>query len=221
MFGRVSRYDEHPIDRRLYKDVVGRVTYPSELPISADRSEVSPWKAILPIVVLFFLVTAMSVQLSSDRIFLGWLIHAFYFGLLGAIVYHLCPPQINERVEINTDEVIFERLGVTGYQVERVPLIQYRGVIPITYIRINEAGVTYKEYGAALRHADPTKTVLLTLNPIRYEGLVEHYAQLLSLKPLFEEKFALHLINKRSFWQTYVEAIFNSKSSAKSKRSMR
>ena len=208
MFGRVSRYDEHPTDRNAYRDVIGRVSHPTELPISAERSEVSPWKVIIPIIFLFFLVTSMSVKLSSDRIFLGWFIHAVCFGILGLIVYHLCPPQINDRVEINKYEVTFERLGVTGYQVERVPLAQYRGVIPITYVSVNEEGVSYKAYGAALRHADPTKTVLLTLNPIRYEGLVEHYAKLLELKPLFEDKFSLHLVHKKTLWSTYVESAF-------------
>ena len=221
MFGRVSRYDEHPTDRSAYRDVIGRVTYPTDLPIVAERSEVSPWKVILPIVALFILVTSMSVKLSSDRIFLGWFIHAVCFGLLGAIVYHLCPPQINERVEINSDEVTFERLGVTGYRVERVPLTQYRGVIPITYVRINDVGVSYKEYGAALRHADPTKTVLLTLNSIRYDGLVEHYAKLLELKPLFEEKFSLHLIHKSTFWSSYIESKLKQDSNALSKRGTR
>lgn len=207
MFGRVSRYDEHPTDRSAYRDVIGRITYPTELPISAERSDLAPWKVVLPIVALFILVTSASVKLSSDRIFLGWIVHAVYFGLLGAIVYHLCPPQKNERVEINAHDVTFECLGVTGYHVERVPLTQYRGVIPITYVSVNDSGVSYKEYGAALRHADPTKTVLLTLNPIRHDGLVEHYAKLLSLKPLFEEKFTLHLVQKKTFWSHPIELL--------------
>ena len=196
MFGRVSRYDEHPLNRRAYQDVISRVTHPAELPIAAERSKTTPSKVVAPLVTLFLAVTTLSVYLSSENMFLGWVTHAIYFGILGMIVYHLCPPQLNERVEVNEQEVIFERLGITGYQVERIPLEQYRGVIPITCESIDPRGGSYKEYGAALRHPDPTKTVILALSPLLHDGLVEHYAQLLTLRPLFEDKFSLHLTFK-------------------------
>lgn len=192
MFGRVSRYDEHPSKRDVYHDVIGRSTLPSELPLSSERSGSSPSRVLIPLLLIFFIIT-MSCHLLVPRMFLGWLIHGVCFALLGAVIYRLCPPEWVQRIEITSDTVYFERLGITGYMVEKIPLSQYRGIIPVTHIKVDEAGTPIKEFGAALRHADPTKTIILALTPLANDRLVDHYAQLLSVKPLYEKKFALQL----------------------------
>ena len=125
--------------------------------------------------------------------FLGWFIHGLCFAVLSGIVYRLCPPQWTERVEVNQQEVFFEFLGLTGYHVERIPLLQYRGIIPITHLTTNQEGTPYQEHGVALRHADPTKTVILALSPIPNEQTLKHFAQLLKVKTLQDKKFALQL----------------------------
>ena len=200
MFGRVSRYDEHPQERSAYPEVLVDTLYPRDLPLASEYSEVTPWKIIAPISLLFFTVT-LSAHLYFGSMFLGWFIHALYFSVLGFIVYHLCPPQLHERIEINETEVVFERLSVSGYRVEHIPIRQYRGVVPITYRGVSHDGQPYQEFGVALRHADPRKTLILTLHRLKHDDLVEHYAQLFNLKPLFEERFILHLKGKRSRWR--------------------
>ena len=108
MFGRVSRYDEHPQERGLYPEVRVDTLYPKELPLASEHSEITPWKVIVPLVMIFLAVTLIAHFIFGEM-FLGWFIHALYFGVLGFIVYHLCPPQVHERVEINEEQVIFER----------------------------------------------------------------------------------------------------------------
>ena len=66
---------------------------------------------------------------------------------------------------------------------------------------MDQEGKVYREFGVALRHADPRKTVILALHSQSRDDLVDHYAQLFDLKPLFEEQFALHLRGKRSRWR--------------------
>lgn len=200
MFGKVSRYDEHPTRLEVYRQVIGRSSTPQNLPLSSEETGLSPWRVIFPMFVLFVLVTE-SCALLAPTMFLGWLIHGLCFTILGGIVYHLCPPQWTERVEVNEREVFFELLGLTGYHVEKVPLVQYRGIIPITHTCTTPDGVIYKEYGVALRHADPTKTIILALSPIYNEQILKHFAQLLKVKILREKKFALHLQSKKSIVQ--------------------
>ena len=201
MFGRVSRYDEHPSRLAVYKQVISRSATPVELPLVSETTGRSLWRLSLPIVILFLTVTELS-SLYAPNMFLGWFTHALIFGALGVIVYHLCPPQWTERIEVNEREVVLEILGVTGYRVDHIPLVQYRGLIPITHVGVNQSGVSIKEYGVALRHADPTKTLILSLSPIQHERAVEHFSRLLKVKPLREEKFALHLKSKQTRWKT-------------------
>ena len=196
MFGKVSRYDEHPARRSAYYDVIGRSATPHALPLSAERSGSAHWRIVIPLFLIFFGVTWASLHLAP-QMFLGWLTHGICFILLGIILYRLCPPHWVERVEVTSEEVHFERLGVTGYRIECVPLAQYRGIIPVTHQGMDDTGSPIKEYGVALRHADPTKTVILALSPIQHDGLVEHYAELLTVKPIYEEKFSLRLKTKR------------------------
>ncbi len=200
MFGKVSRYDEHPSKLKTYRDVVGRSATPSTLPLLSESTGSSPWHIIMPLVLLFLIVTELCL-LWAPSMFLGWLTHSLIFLILGAIVYHLCPPQWTERVEVNEREVVFEFLGFTGYRVDRIPLAQYRGLIPITHSGTASSGTKYREYGVALRHADPTKTVILSLSSIYHEHAVNHFAQLLNVKPLRDEKFALSLESKRATWR--------------------
>ena len=201
MFGKVSRYDEHPARLAVYKQVVGRTAKPTELPLISESTGRSPWRVIVPIFFMFFVVTEVCA-IYAPNMFLGWFTHGLIFGTLGAIVYHLCPPQWTERIEVNDREVVLEVLGLTGYRVDHIPLEQYRGLIPITHLGISRSGVTIKEYGVALRHADPTKTLILSLSPIQHDQAVKHFAQLLRVKPLREEKFALHLKSKQARWKT-------------------
>jgi hypothetical protein len=201
MIRRVSRYDEHPSHLDTYNQVIGRSSMPTNLPLISESTGQSPWRVILPMITLFFVVTQLCATFAPDM-FLGWFTHSVCFLLLGSIVYHLCPPQWTERTEVNDREVIFEYLGLTGYHVDRVPLVQYRGIIPITHTGLNQSGVNYKEYGVALRHADPTKTIILALSPIQHKQTVEHFATLLKVKALHDQKFALQLKSKSSYWKS-------------------
>lgn len=204
MFGKVSRYDEHPTRFIVYKQVIGRSATPAELPLVSESTGRSPWKIFVPMSLLFLFVTELCA-IYAPNMFLGWITHGLIFTTLGTIVYHLCPPQWTERIEVNEHEVILEMLDLTGFRVDRIPLAQYRGLIPITHVGINASGMTFKEYGVALRHADPTKTIILSLSPIHHEHAVNHFAQLLKVKPLREEKFALHLKSKQARRKTSVE----------------
>ena len=201
MIRRVSRYDEHPNRLDTYSQVIGRSSAPASLPLVSESTGQSPWRVVLPMLFLFFFVTHLCATLAPDM-FLGWSTHTLCFLILGGIVYHLCPPQWTERTEVNDREVVFEYLGLTGYRVDRIPLVQYRGIIPITHTGLNQSGVNYKEYGVALRHADPTKTIILSLSPIQHGQAVEHFAKLLKVKALHDQKFALQLKSKRGPWKS-------------------
>lgn len=195
MLKRVSRYDEHPIRLDAYHQVVGRSSTPHELPLIAELNGQSPSRIIMPLILLFITVT-LSCAHFAPEMFLGWLTHTLCFVFLGIIVYHLCPPDWTRRTEVNQHEIVFEYLDLTGYQVIRVPLAQYRGIIPITHHGQDHSGLDYKEYGVALRHADPTKTVILALSPIKHDQAVEHFSKLLKVKVLHEKKFSLELKSK-------------------------
>ncbi len=195
MLRKVSRYDEHPSKFDAYHQVIGRSSSPTELPLVSELNGQSPSRIIIPLVILFIVVTQACASFAPEM-FLGWLTHTLCFLVLGGIVYHLCPPDWTRRTEVNKDEVIFEYLDLTGYQVIRVPLAQYRGIIPIVHNGIDTSGLPYKEYGVALRHADPTKTIILSLSPLKQEQAVEHFSKLLKVKALHEKKFALELKSK-------------------------
>ena len=195
MLKRVSRYDEHPVRLDAYHQVIGRSSTPSELPLISELNGQSPSKIIMPLILLFVVVTLACANFAPEM-FLGWPTHTLCFVVLGTIVYHLCPPDWTRRTEVNQYEIVFEYLDLTGYQVTRVPLAQYRGIIPIVHNGLDQSGLAYKEYGVALRHADPTKTVILALSPIKHDQAVEHFSQLLKVKVLHEKKFSLELKSK-------------------------
>ena len=195
MLKRVSRYDEHPVRLDAYHQVVGRSSTPNELPLISELNGQSPGRIIMPLIFLFIVVTLACANYAPEM-FLGWPTHTLCFVFLGTIVYHLCPPDWTRRTEVNQHEIVFEYLDLTGYQVIRVPLAQYRGIIPIIHHGLDGSGLAYKEYGVALRHADPTKTVILALNPIKHDQAVEHFSKLLKVKVLHEKKFSLELKSK-------------------------
>ena len=57
MFGRVSRYDEHPKKLSFYKQVIGRSSTPSSLPLSSEKTGHSPWRIIVPMLFLFLFLS--------------------------------------------------------------------------------------------------------------------------------------------------------------------
>ena len=71
MFGRVSRYDEHPPKMSFYKQVIGRSSMPSNLPLSSEKTGQSPWRIIVPMLFLFLFVTK---RYTNDYLFRAALI---------------------------------------------------------------------------------------------------------------------------------------------------
>ena len=188
----IKRYDAHPPYLKEYKNVFGRYVLPKQPPLSSYKSGTALWLFITPFLVLYISSTYLA-QLYSPEMFLGWMGHLACFVVLGIILYDLCPPHWTETVEINQKGVYFSYMMSAHQRHTFVPINQYRGIIPIIHRSMNENGRPYTEYGVALKHPDPSKTVLLMLSPLPHETAVEHYANLLGVHALNDAHFTLEL----------------------------
>ena len=191
-----KRYDEHPTDLMEYNHVFGRQSLPKHLPLQSTLSGKAYLRFLIPIICLYLSFTELCA-LYFPEIFLGWLTHCVCFISLSLILYDLCPPRWTRIVEVSDRGVSVESHGVVTHAHWSVPLSQYRGVISVTHNGINDKGQPYREYGVALKHPDPTKTILLSLTPLPNEDAINHYATLLGVLPLSAEKYHLELQSKQ------------------------
>ena len=188
----VKRYDAHPPYLREYKNVFGRYVLPKQIPLSSDKSGTSLWLFLTPFCLLYIGTTYLA-KVYSPEMFLGWMGHLACFVVLGIILYDLCPPHWKETVAVDHKGVSFSYMMAAHQKNAFIPINQYRGIIPIIHRSMNESGRPYTEYGVALKHPDPTKTVLLMLSPLPHETAVDHYANLLGVHALKETHFTLEL----------------------------
>jgi hypothetical protein len=147
---------------------------------------------ITPIIALYVL-TSYAASVYSPKLFLGWLIHGLVFGVLGFLIYQLCPPKWWEHIELDEDGVTYERFGVTRPERWRVPLSHYRGVVPVKRVALGPHGEQLTEFGVALKHPDPTKTLILYLSPAPPIDRLMICAEALKVRALSEPAHTLSL----------------------------
>lgn len=192
MFGSINPYGEHPHVLRRYKRVDSEVVSADRLPITIKREGDSLLGFLTPLIALY-IVTTYTASLYSPMLFLGWLIHGLVFVLLGFLIYHLCPPKWWEHIELDEDGVTYERFGVTRPERWRVPLTHYRGVVPVKRVATGAHGEQVTEFGVALKHPDPTKTIILYLSPAPPVDRLMLCAEALNVRALSDPKHTLSL----------------------------
>jgi hypothetical protein len=143
---------------------------------------------------VFLLYTSSSILMHIiwPNLFLGYLIHLLMFCLLTFVIYQLCPPISIKNICINEDQVEIEMLDSRKCQIIQIPIEQYRGVVAVHICGKNAIGQAFHQYGIALKHPDPQKTVLL-LSDQPSSQFLKTCAQALSLHPLDDSKFVLEL----------------------------
>ena len=187
-----KRYKEYPSALKEYKHVFGRHALANQLPLSSTQYKKRYFYLLIPLFALYIL-TSYICMIYTPVLFLGWPIHLLCFVVLSLIVHDLCPPKWMEVIEVHSNGVSVEVAGMMSHEYWRVPLSQYRGVVPIVHRGINSKNEPFNEYGVALKHPDPSKTILLMLNPLPHPNAVDHYANLLGVPALPEKRFTLQL----------------------------
>jgi hypothetical protein len=190
-----KKYKEYPSALKEYKHVFGRHALATRLPLSSTQHKKRSAYLIIPLILLY-VTTSYICMIYTPVLFLGWPIHLLCFIVLALIMHDLCPPKWTEVVEVHSGGVSVETSGMTSHEHWRLPLSQYRGVIPVVHHGINNKREPFSEYGVALKHPDPSKTILLMLNPLPNRDAVQHYAQLLGVPALPEKRYALRLKSK-------------------------
>lgn len=180
--------------RRLdaYKQVIGRHSAPTELPLSSLRSGRFDTLYIAPFMLLYVGVT-YGASLYAPTIFLGWFLHLACFVVLGVTLYDLCPPIWTQSVEVSRQKVTVESQGILNRDSWSEPIEQYRGIVAVVCAQMAKDGTVTYQYGAALKHPDAEKTVLLSLSPLLQPEVLDHFAQLLGTTALKDRRFTLEL----------------------------
>lgn len=192
LFGSMNPYGEHPHVLRRYKRVDSEVVSADRLPISIKREGDSLLGFLAPIIALY-ITSSYIASLYSPKLFLGWLTHGIVFLILGFLIYRLCPPKWWEYIELDEDGVTYERFGVTRPERWRVPLAHYRGVVPVKRTATGAHGERIIEFGVALKHPDPTKTIILYLSPAPPVDRLLLCAEALQVRALSDPKYTLSL----------------------------
>jgi hypothetical protein len=164
----------------------------SSLPISDQQEERYDQRLWVSMLILY-VVSTLVMQLLWRDMFLGYLFHLLCFSILLWIIYQLCPPIEIKSIQIDQEQVEIEILSATRCQLLQIPLSQYRGIVSLQIENTRLTGTSY-EYGIALKHPDPKKTILL-LSPKPQQHLLKSYADLLGLHALDDAKFILELKN--------------------------
>lgn len=183
----LNPYSDHLSALRGYKYLDDRSTALPSLPASVSREGDSYLGFIAPLLTLY-LGSTYAASLYSPSLFLGWLTHGVIFALLSALIYRLCPPKWWELIEVDEEGVTYERFGVTLSERWRVPLSHYRGVVPVTRALSGKV-----EYGVALKHPDPRKTLVLCLSSEPLTEQLTRYAEALNVRALSDPRYELKL----------------------------
>jgi hypothetical protein len=148
-------------------------------------------RKLLTYLFLLYVLSSLMMQLLWPQIFLGYLFHLICFLGITLLIYQLCPPIEMKTIYIDAEQVEIEILSATHCQLIQIPLNQYRGIVSL---QIEKSHITHQqhEYGIALKHPDPKKTILM-ISPKQQQHLLKKYADMLGLHALDDSKFILEL----------------------------
>lgn len=183
---RTRPYGDHPDALGAYKLLLEPGVALEDRALKVERSGPSLLMATTPLALLYVSST-LAASLYAPTLFLGWLTHGVVFLLLGLLISRLCPPRWWEVVEVDHEGVTYQRFGFTLPERWRVPLAHYRGVV-----RVERAGELL-ERGVALKHPDPSKTLILSLSRAERPDELESYAALIGVRAFDEDRHAITL----------------------------
>lgn len=181
---RLRPYSDHPTTLGAYKLLLEPGMPIEERALKVERSGPSLPLAVTPLALLY-VTSCVAASLYAPALFLGWLTHGLVFALLGLLISRLYPPRWWEVIEVDYEGVTYQRFGFTLPERWRVPLAHYRGVVPVA----REGG----ERGVALKHPDPSKTLILSLSPHEAPDALERYAALIGVRAFDESRHAITL----------------------------
>ena len=181
---RARPYGDHPDALSAYKHLLEPGVPLEERTLKVERSGPSLVFAITPLA-LTYIASSLAASLYSPKLFLGWLTHGVVFVILGLLISRLYPPRWWEVIEVDHEGVTYQRFGFTLPERWRVPLTHYRGVV-----RVDQDGA---QLGVALKHPDPSKTLILSLSSHGDDLALERYAALIGVRAFDEARHSISL----------------------------
>ena len=183
-------YGDHPDALNAYKLLLEPGVALEDRALKVERSGPSLVMATTPLALLY-VASTLAASLYAPTLFLGWLTHGVVFLLLGLLISRLCPPRWWEVIEVDHEGVTYQRFGFTLPERWRVPLAHYRGVVRVE--RAGERAGERPERGVALKHPDPSKTLILSLSSAERPEELESYAALIGVRSFDEDRHAITL----------------------------
>jgi hypothetical protein len=177
--------------KQFYHLIEGIDTELISIPIQDQQVKIHDFNLLIKIFILY-VCSSVLMHFLWPNLFLGYVIHFLIFCLVTFVIYQLCPPISIKNIAINEDQVEIEMLDSRKCQIIQVPIEQYRGVVAVHICGKNTIGQEFHQYGIALKHPDPQKTILL-LSEQPSTQFLKKCAQQLSLHPLDDSKFVLEL----------------------------
>ncbi len=181
---RARPYGDHPDSLVAYKLLLEPGVPLEDRTLKVERSGPALLFAATPLA-LTYIASSLAASLYSPKLFLGWFTHGVVFVMLGLLISRLYPPRWWEVIEVDHEGVTYQRFGFTLPERWRVPLAHYRGVV-----RVERDGA---QAGVALKHPDPSKTLILSLSTQEDASALERYAALIGVRAFDEPRHAISL----------------------------